>query len=235
MSLHRRLLIVPLLLLAPLAGAAHVTDKLVVGVYAGPEAEGTPLRLIASGTPLEVIGRDGVFSEVRLADDTRGWIESTYITDEKPAKAILLETQAKLRRMGMEVAALREKAGDGAAQADPADAAPPGAREARLRDSLQQAEQRIAELEQALAGAPNQQAAQAQLDDLRARTGEALRLLAEAQGIELGEPLAGVAAPGPLRRYAAWIIAVVAVGIGFAAGVAFIDYRIRKRYGGFRI
>lgn len=235
MSLDRRLLIVPLLLLASFAGAAHITDKLVVGVYSAPQAEGTPLRLIASGTPLDVIGRDGTFSEVRLADGTRGWVESTYITDEKPAKAMLLETQAKLRQMGIEVAALREKAGDGGAQADSADGAPPSAREAQLRRSLQQAERRVTELEQALADVSKQRAAQAQLDELRARTGEALRVLADAQGIKLGEPPAGAAAPGPLQRYGPWIIAVVAVVIGFAAGVAFIDYRIRKRYGGFRI
>ena len=217
---------------------AHVTDKLVVGVYSEPNAEGTPLRLIASGTPLEVIKKGQGFSEVRLADDTRGWVESSYITEEKPAKAMLLETQAKLRQMGMELAGLREKAAaEGGATAgttaSAASSAAPTAREAQLRKSLQQAEQRIADLEQELAEVPRDQAARAELETLRVRTAEALRLLADAQGLQLS---AGVAPPpGFLQRYRGWVIGGGALLLGFGAGIAFIDYRIRKRYGGFRI
>ena len=232
----------PLLLTLLLVGAAqgaHITDKLVVGVYSEPKAEGTPLRLIASGTPLEVLKRGQGFSEVRLADETRGWVESSYITEEKPAKAMLLETQAKLRQMGMELAGLREKvAADGEAPgstpASAASSAAPTAREAQLRKSLQQAEQRIADLEQELAEVPRDQAARAELETLRLRTAEAVHLLADAQGLQLS---AGVAPspPGLLQRYRGWIIGGGALLLGFGAGIAFIDYRIRKRYGGFRI
>ena len=228
----------PLLLALLLLGAAHgahITDKLVVGVYSEPNAEGTPLRLIASGTPLEVVKKGQGFSEVRLADDTRGWVESSYITEEKPAKAMLLETQAKLRQMGMELAGLREKvAADDGSPAGPASSAAPTAREAQLRQSLQQAEQRIADLEQALAEVPRDQDARTELETLRLRTAEAVHLLADAQGLQL---TAGVAPspPGLLQRYRGWIIGGGALLLGFGAGVAFIDYRIRKRYGGFRI
>ena len=135
------------LLLAGAASAAHITDKLVVGVYPKPNAEGNPLRLIASGTPLDVLGGDGDFAEVRLADDTRGWVERRYVTEEKPANAMLLETQAKLRQMGLELAALRASRAesDGAAPA-PSDL-PPSAREAQLQQTLDEAEQHIAELQ----------------------------------------------------------------------------------------
>ncbi len=223
------------LLLAGATHGAHITDKLVVGVYSEPNAEGTPLRLIASGTPLEVLKTDQGFSEVRLADETRGWVESTYITEEKPAKAMLLETQAKLRQMGMELAGMREKvaAGDAEPGAAPP-SAPPTAREAQLRQSLQQAEQRVAELEQALADVPREQAAQIELETLRARSAEAVRLLADAHGMRLIADGAS-SPPGFLRRYRAWLIGGGALLLGFAAGVTFIDYRIRKRYGGFRI
>ena len=108
-----RLVMIVLLAVTGSAGAAHITDKLVVGVYAEPNSDGEPLRLISSGTPLEVLGQKAEFSEVRLADETRGWVEKQYITEEKPANAMLLETQAKLRQMGLELAALRAKSGTG--------------------------------------------------------------------------------------------------------------------------
>lgn len=235
MSSSVRLLALTLLLcFCTPAGAAHITDKLVVGVYKGPASEGTPLRLIASGTPLEVLKRRDGFSQIRLADDAEGWVESGYITDEKPAKAMLLETQAKLRQMGLELAGLREKVGDEAIGNGADQAIPPSAREAQLRQSLDKAQARIGELETQLADVPRERDAQAQLERLRASAGEALQLLAEAQGMRLtnGEP----SPEGDFFvRHGYWMIGIGALLLGFAAGVAFIDQRIRRRYGGFRI
>lgn len=217
----------------PMAVAAHITDKLVVGVYSEARAEGTPLRLIASGTPLEVLAQRDGFSQVRLTDDTRGWVESGYITEEKPAKAMLLETQARLRQQGMELAALREKAGEGALPSASVEALP-SAREAQLRQSLDKAQTRIAELEGQLATLPRAQDAAAQLEALRARTAEALQLLADAQGVRLAD-YAPPTREGFFDRHERWIIGLGALLLGVAVGVAVIDYRIRKRYGGFRI
>ena len=148
---------------------------------------------------------------------------------------MLLETQAKLLKMGVELAGLREKvAGDAAAPADASPIMPPTAREAQLRRSLQQAEQRITELEQQLAEIPRNQDTRAELEALRARTAEAVRLLADAHGMRLTATEAPPSV-GFLQRYRSWIVGVVALVLGFAAGIAVIDYRIRKRYGGFRI
>ena len=220
------------LLLAGAASAAHITDKLVVGVYPKPNAEGNPLRLIASGTPLDVLGGDGDFAEVRLADDTRGWVERRYVTEEKPAKAMLLETQARLRQMGLELAALREKQAQGEGPVVPPQDLPPSAREAQLNQSLSAAEARIAELQ--AADCPDALDAQRQLDELRTGVQSALQTLAEVQGVTLHTAATGED-PGLLVRYRAWIIGFAALLLGFAAGIAFIDHRIRKRYGGFRL
>jgi hypothetical protein len=239
---NRFLTAVLLLAVAQGPGAAHITDKLVVGMYPQPGTDGAPLRLLPSGTPLQVLQRKDGYSEVSLADDTRGWVASTYITEEKPAKAMLLETQAKLRQMGLELAALREKAaetpaGDGGAEAPltatVAEAAPPSAREAQLRHALEQAEGRIAELEGRLAERPVAEGAEQDLQTLRRRVQRALDLLAEAQGVEIeaSEP----AAAGPIARYQSWIVGLLALLLGFGGGMAFVDYRIRRRHGGFRI
>jgi len=239
MLLNSRFLLLLLLMATALAQAAHVTDKLVAGVYAEPGTDGSPLRLVSSGTPLEVLSRKDGYAQVRLADDTQGWIDASYVTDEKPDKAILLETQAKLRQMGIELARLREQAGETGSDRQPlAQAsvdAPPTAREAQLRQSLSKAQARVAELEGELAEVPREQAAKAQLDELRARADQALRVLADAQGVTLSAADDASAEQDLVSRYQEWIIAFAGLVLGFAAGVAFIDYRIRKRYGGFRI
>lgn len=220
------------LALPTLAVAAHITDKLVVGLYPQAAAEGTPLQLLSSGTPLEVLQREQGFVEVRLADDTQGWVEADYITDEKPAKAMLLETQARLRQMGLELAALRAAAEGNAAPA--AVSLPPSAREAELQRALDTAEKRVAVLEQQVQSEAVDVDAQQRLDALEAEVRSALETLAAAQGLALqdAEP---ATARDTFTRYRPWIIGLVALALGFAAGIAFIDHRIRKRYGGFRI
>lgn len=237
------------------AVAAHITDKLVVGIYAQPSSEGSPLKLLSSGTPLEVVKRQEGYSEVRLADDTKGWVANTYITEEKPAKAMLLETQAKLRQMGLELAGLREKQANAEAAAEkqaadqplaPSDQttadddARPSAREAQLRQALDKAEARVGELEQQIAGLerrlaerPVDEGAQQRLDDLQQHVQRALEVLVEAQGLKLTQ--ADPPPAGLIGRYQHWIIGAITLLVGFGAGVWFLDYRIRRRYGGFRI
>jgi hypothetical protein len=228
----RHLLLLLLLLLSSLASAAHITDKLVVGLYPEPAAEGTPLQLLSSGTPLEVLDRRQGFAEVRLADDTRGWVEAGYVTDEKPAKAMLLETQARLRQMGLELAALRASAGGDEPPA--ALSLPPSAREAELQQALAEAQQRLATLEQQLQQQAANGDAQQRLETLQGRVRAALEDLADAQGLTL-QAAAGPPAGDFFARYQVWIIGSAALVLGFAAGIAYIDRRIRRRYGGFRI
>jgi SH3 domain protein len=219
-------------LLPSLAVAAHITDKLVVGLYPQPGAEGTPLQLLSSGTPLEVLQRKQGFAEVRLADDTQGWVEADYITNEKPAKAMLLETQARLRQMGLELAALRATANDSGAPTPVS--LPPSAREAELQRQLDKTQQRVAVLEDQVQSQAIGSDAEQRLEALRAEVRSALEALAATQGLALqaAEP---PTAQDAFTRYRPWIIGLVALVLGFAAGIAFVDHRIRKRYGGFRI
>ena len=87
-------LLLMLLLALPVFGAS-ITDRLLVGLYAEPDASGEPLRLLKSGTPLESLERRGQFTLVRLGDNSEGWVESRYITDQKSARMQLLELQAR--------------------------------------------------------------------------------------------------------------------------------------------
>lgn len=219
------------------AGAAHITDKLVVGMYAEPGSGGSPLTLLSSGAPLEVLQRRDGFVEVRLADERKGWVEATYVTEEKPAKAMLLETQARLRHMGLQLAALKEKC----PAADETDAAPvvtddavPGAGDTPLRQALDEAEARVVQLEQQLAASPPEWEAQQRLDQLQGRVRQALDLLADAQ-VPVSLSVQPESAFDLFMRYRLWIAGLVLALLGFVAGAAFLDYRFRRRHGGFRL
>ena len=214
--------------------AAHITDKLVVGIYPEPDAAGTPIKLLSSGEPLEVLQRKGGFSEVRMADDVRGWVENQYLTEEKPAKAMLLEAQTKLRLLNSELETLKANGAAADGTVAPAPVPAPSAREEKLRQEVETAATRIGELEKRLAKRPVAEAAQQQLETMRMQVHEALQILADAQGMEL-HAVGASDEEDFFTRYRTWIVGVAAVLLGFGLGVAFIDYRIRKRYGGLRI
>lgn len=215
-----RIWLAVLLLCASVAQAAHITDQLVVGLYPKSDLKGDPLQLLTTGMPVEVLKRGKGVVQVRLADDTKGWVEANYVSDDKPARMMLLEAQAELRRLKAQ----------GGADGKPAADDLPTVAQAKLQTELEAARKRIAQLEQGQAELLAARLAQKDLEDLRERVAEAAALL--------GQPVDAAPQAGDEQGYSQYmpfIVAVVAVLIGFAAGVGFIDYRIRKRYGGFRI
>lgn len=105
MSKHRSLLL-SFLALAASAHGAHITDKLAVGLHDAPAPEAALVKILTSGTPIEVLERQGAFARVRLSDNTTGWIEKRYVTEERPARAMLVEAQARAGRAQKQAAEL---------------------------------------------------------------------------------------------------------------------------------
>lgn len=90
-------LIIGILALLPLLAAAetaYVTDILRLGLYVGEGATGERIRTLESGQSMEILSRDRNYANVRLPDNTEGWVKSAYLVDEKPAALIVAETMA---------------------------------------------------------------------------------------------------------------------------------------------
>jgi hypothetical protein len=91
-----------LALWAAQSGATHVTDRLAVGLY-DKAGVGQPRRVLVSGTPLEVQERGERYCRVLLSDGDSGWLECQYLTDNKPARVLLLEAQARTGQFRQEL------------------------------------------------------------------------------------------------------------------------------------
>ncbi len=147
----RKILFVLLLAAFNTIEAAHITDKLLVGFYEEPDEATQPSRVLPSGTPVEVIKKEGAFSQVRLSDSSVGWIKTNYITNEKPAKAMVLELQAKtadlqekLKKTEQELKAARAAAASGGGEVQKLKQ-----ELAQVREQLAQANDKIEELQKA--------------------------------------------------------------------------------------
>jgi hypothetical protein len=62
-----------------------------------------------SGTPVEMLEQNQGMCQVRLGDGDEGWLECRYLTDEKPARVMLLEAQAEKSRLRERITALEDR------------------------------------------------------------------------------------------------------------------------------
>lgn len=77
---------------------SYVTDKVVVGVYDIASTDGSLLKVLPTGTPLETLQTSDGFTQIRTPDGLTGWIETAYIIDNKPAQLLVLELTDKHRQ-----------------------------------------------------------------------------------------------------------------------------------------
>ncbi len=89
-----------LLLLCPaIVFSAHITDRLLAGMYETASSQQQPIKLLPSGTPIELLGEKEGFIKVQLVDGMVGWVEKRFLSDDKPAKVRLLALQSKYRQL----------------------------------------------------------------------------------------------------------------------------------------
>lgn len=245
------------LLVAAAASAAaaetvYVVDQLLVGIHQDRNLDSAILKVLPTGTELEVIERDGELALVADPEGVRGWVDGAYLTAERPA-------QLRLAELEREKAALEEKVAE--LEKRPAGApVPDDAGEAQAR--VESLTRENTELKGKLSDVRLQAGKlQTELSELRAEVQAAetppdlrvaeLEQARDALGRELDEAAERIArleaqasredaralVPIVLETYATWIIVglVVLVLIGFGAGIYLMDTLSRRRHGGFRV
>lgn len=226
-----KLLSLILLLAAPLQ-AAYITDKLVAGLYETAEVSDKPLKALSSGTPLEVVSRDNGFIKVRTPDGTIGYVEATYLTDEKPARSMLLELQAKNAQLQKQLELAQSESGVTPAETD-TDALdkPAGADLQEELDNLR------SQLDKQTASAAELEQQNSQLQASNKALQKQQQQIAEIVGVQLADNMqlpAAASAATPAFDDRSWLMpALLAFGLvlGFIAGLLLMRYRIRRRFG----
>lgn len=200
------------------AETLYVTDRLQAGLHAGQTLESPVLALLGSGTALEVLESDGVLARVRTPEGTEGWVDARLLAVDVATRQ-LAELEARHRALEAQVAAAD------AAAAEPAPAPAPA-----LDKELASERLRAGELEKRLAEAER---AARRLTEVEAENTRLADTLARAQG---GQPApAPETAPAWLDwRLAAALAPMLLLG-GFGVGAWYVDWRARRRHGGFRV
>jgi SH3 domain protein len=91
------------------ANAAFITDKIVVEVRTERFGQGSVLKKLPSGSAVDVLMTDGQYTRIRTADNVTGWVNSSFITKEKPNQLEYLELLAKSKATEAKLRTAEEK------------------------------------------------------------------------------------------------------------------------------
>ena len=248
MKLAQSLILLGGVLLAtcPLAAeTVFVVDKLLVGVHQEKDLNSAIIKVLPTGSKLQVLGREGEIARVKDSAGVVGWVDVAYLMPEPPAAAQLAQLKQDKQALADRLKALeaaRGKAGEAPGKVDVLTN-----ENTELKSQLSAQKLKSGELEtelirlrKSVAGATvggNSVAAELQTANLKLteELTQAKQALLElrAQGVTEGS-LSGV---GSAIAFSPLVLGVAGllVAASFAAGIYLVDYLNRRRHGGFRV
>lgn len=226
------------------AETAYVIDKLLVGVHEDRDLNSAIVKVLPTGTKLDVMQREGELAQVRDSDGTTGWVDGAYLMEQAPA-------QLQVQTLSEEIAELKRRlAATPTSDVTSADTGRDKLTQenTELKGKLSAAKLKVGKLETQVSAleakiaerpltpadtviADLEQKNQVLGRELEAAMQSAKRL--ESQ-LDDGAAPAIPLAVGSVSR-SQWIAVLVAVLFAFGAGVYTMDYLNRRRHGGFRI
>ncbi len=239
----RALSLVLMLLLMPglHAEEAYIIDRLLVGLHKDPALDSDIIKVIPTGTRVEVLKRSGELALVRDPKGRQGWMDAGYLIKNKPAALVLKDLEQEIARLKSELKTARVKS----LRPPPPQASQLQGLQAEIRDlQTQLASERlkVGELNARLGRTPatgeaadpalRQRLSMLEKDnrELHQRLQEALHGPAMAERLAAGLP---GAVSGDWRIQAG--IAGALLLLAFLAGLYTMDWLSRRRHGGFRI
>ncbi len=244
--------VLALLLWLPAAQAEthYVIDRLLVGVHAEKNLDSAIVKVLPTGTAVEVVERDGELALIEDGENTRGWVDGAYLTTDRPALLRLAELEKARDALAAQLAAARgEAAGAGAADAGSAAQVDALTKEnTELKGKLSEERLRAGKLQAEAAALRARVESSSAPPDARIveleRDREQLRGELERAGEKITELTARASRtatpallPLVLREYAMplLIAGLIVVIAAFACGAWAIDAVQRRRHGGFRV
>ena len=94
------------------AETGYATDALPVPIRRGTSTEHKILRMVPSGTPLQILETDDAegYSKVKTPEGTVGWILTRYLMDQPPPRQLAAQLQSQVDNLEEKNKVLKEKA-----------------------------------------------------------------------------------------------------------------------------
>lgn len=246
-----------------LAEKRYVTDRILLGVHTEADETSTLIKSIPSGTEFEVLKTEEGFLKIKLDDGTEGWVSTGFVMKETPStrkydvlahqyeqttqeldkfkveyEKINRELQVRRDQVSNATTTIKElkKRTGGAVVVDPEMVNKLAAAEKEVEElklnivELEKKPQPKVDIDQKQIFAELKEV-KSQNDVMQKRIDVALAHL-NGTRIPTAEELASIRPQFPTWY---WTLLVIILLIGIIAGYFIMDYRFRRRHGGFRI
>ena len=249
MKISCSLLSAILLAVAPFGFAAetvYVIDKLLVGVHKEADLNSAIAKVLPTGAKLDVLSHKGELAQIKDHDGAVGWVDVAYLMKDPPAAAALEQLKLDKRALADRVKALEAQSAGKPAPAEGAKVNSLTNENTELKGQLSaqklkntELEDKLSQLEKnpALPGTGTvagelQKANLALTEDLKKANEVIDALRAEAPNAD-----PRVAVHGPWYGGSLSVVALTLgmLGLSFGGGMYLMDYRNRRRHGGFRV
>ncbi|MBE2295179.1 MAG: TIGR04211 family SH3 domain-containing protein [Phycisphaerales bacterium] len=94
------------------AETGYATDALSVPIHRGASTQHKILRMVPSGTPLQIMEADDTtgYSKVKTPEGTVGWILTRYLMDQPPPRQRAVQLESQVKNLEEKNRILKEKA-----------------------------------------------------------------------------------------------------------------------------
>lgn len=233
------------------AETTFVTDKLKAGIHQDKTTDSVIIKVIPTGTALEIVKREGDLTQIRDPEGTTGWISNQFLSDTPPATSLVTQAEERANNLENELETARTKIKE--LEAGNPTSATTGTSEdmSRLQKENEQLKQnnktvqlKVGELQATLAELRNKMsqvtsdAAMAEkIEQLNKEKSTLEKQLAEAQSANpdvenISNPKTG---SNPVSFTNILIAFCITLIIGMGLGAYVLDLANRRRHGGFRI
>jgi SH3 domain protein len=226
------------------AETVYITDSLLVGLHEEKSIDSAILKVLPTGTPLEVINRENDFVNVRDLRGVTGWISNNYLVSNNPDLNVGSDAEAaqskRVKELEAELHNIRMQLTkpDKWHVIDPEETAKLKNDNKKLTQQIRTEKLKSGELQANLAELRNKISQNGggskltnevkQLTETNAQLQDEIAQLQEASNTNKSNP-DSFNMPNPI------ILSGIALLLGLLLGLIFMDWREKRRYGGLRL
>ncbi len=224
---------------ASYAEDVYVIDRLLIGVHKSIDPNSPLLKVIPTGTRLEILKTEGDYAQIKGPEKLKGWVDAGYLSTDKPAQLVLEGLNEENQSLRSRLEKMTETEQSESEESDPDSGI------TALQQKLETAEQELASERLKLA---EMKAEVGRIKDSEEENPLLKSKIAtlEQQNRTLESNLADTISQQSAERgnmsitdlmshFSIWIILLVLTLAGFAGGIWLMDLLNRRRHGGFRI
>ena len=208
-----------------LAEIAYVTDEVNIGLHKEPTNKSPIIKLVPSGTELNIIERENDLIHVEEPEGVRGWVNTQNVLNNKPGKTKINELEITNKELHKKIETLEKESTKLTSQEE-------------LEQKLNSERLKVGELQVELTNiksrAGNIQTSDKLLADIEQLKSVNKQLIDQFESASINHENSP-SSTEPKEEPLSFFIFLIIFIFGIVGGILILDYINRRRHGGFRV